>query len=229
MIYVFCDEDKQFSGSDAILRYAVVAFYQDRYNKCGKGRIRELLAGGPSLIQPIIEMLKDTNGLALLTQARIPKYSLMTGEVIYTSDVPKMVHSDFLWSISMILTIACLFPILAERRWSYKTVDVYYDPKSLTDMHRSKMSEVLQQRLKRHVKAFKRKMRQEVKFNIRRIKETPKPKNGVPFDKFQLGVWLADRLVRRYDDFVNIDNTGVIKFRDITDHCLHTNSKYEME
>lgn len=229
MIYVFCDEDKQLSGSDALLRYAAVAFDQDRYNKYGEGRIRELFVGGPSLAQPIIEILKNTNGLGLLTQARIPKDSLKEGEIICTPDVPKMAHPDFLWSISMALTIGWLFPILFKRRWSYKTVDVYHDQKSLTKIHRMKISEYLQQRLKWQARDFRRKMLQEAKFNIRRIKETPKPKHGFPFDKFQLGVWLADRLVRRYDDFVNIDNTGVIEFRDITDHCLHMNSKYEME
>lgn len=226
MIYVFCDEDKIFCGSDALLRYTAVAFYQDRYNVHGEDRIRELFSGGTSLMQPIIEMLKNTNGLALLTQARIPKDFFMEGEDICTSDIPKMALPDYWWSISMTLTIAFLFPILVKRRWTYKTVDVYSDPKSLTDTHRIKISEVLQQRLKRHVKELRKKMLQEKKFNIRRVREIRKPKAGSQYNKFQMGVWLADRIVRKYDDFAKVDNTGVIEFRDITDHCLSTFSKH---
>lgn len=226
MIYVFCDEDKKHSGSGDLFRYAAVAFNQGCYNRLGEGRIRELLTGGTSFNQRMIEILKNNNGIALLTEAQIPKDFLSAGEVICTPDIPKMALLDYLWSISMVFTIGCLFPILTKKRWSYKTVDVYYDPKSMTDIHRNKILEYLQQRLKRQVKDFRRKMNQESKFNIRRVKEIPKPKSRTQFDKFQIGVWLADRLVRKYDHLASIDDTDVIEFMDITDHCLNIFSKH---
>lgn len=219
MIYIFCDEDKNFIGSDVLLRYATVAFNQNRYNGFGNNKIRELYKGGPSIIDSIIETLKGTKGFVLITQARIPETSMLGGE-ISTADIPRMARPDFYWSLSMALSIAWLFPILNKHGWSCGTSDVYYDPKSLTEVHRSKILESLQSRLKRKVNQFLKEVGQKANCNIRRVQEVPKPKSGSPLDKFQLGTWLADRLVRNYDRLVEMDGNNVIEFRDITEHCL---------
>ena len=228
MIYIFCDEDTKLTDSDVLLRYAAVAFHQEHYNRLGENRVRELFKGGPSIIKPIIEMLKKTDGLVLIMQARIPNVYISAGEVISTADIPKMALQDFCWSLSMVFTIGWLFPILSKHRWSYGTSDVYYDPKSLTNVHRSMIKKYLQSRLKKQVNEFLKKMHQEAKCNIRRIQETPKPKSAFPLDKFQLGTWLADCLVRDYDRLVRMDGSDVIEFRDITDHCLNILSKHSI-
>lgn len=219
MIYIFCDEDKKFIGADVLLRYATVAFDQDHYNRFGKYKIGELYKGGPSIINSIIETLKGTKGFVLMTEARIPEVLISAGEVS-TADIPRMASSDFYWSLSMALSIAWLFPILNKHGWSCGTSDVYYDPKSLTEVHRSKILESLQSRLKKQVNQFLKKLGQKGKCNIRRVREVPKPKSGSLLDKFQLGTWLADRLVRNYDRLVEMDGSNVIELRDITEHCL---------
>jgi hypothetical protein len=204
-----------------------VAFQQNHYNRFGEDRTRELFKGGPSINKPIIEMLQKTNGFVLITQARIPEGFMSVGKVISTADIPNMAIRDFCWSLSMVLTIGWLFPILNKHGWLCGTSDVYYDPKSLTIVHRSMILKYLQSRLKKQVNKFLRKMYQEAKCNIRRVQEVPKPKSGSPPDKFQLGTWLADRLVRNYDRFVEMDRSDVMEFRDITEHCLNLLSKHD--
>ncbi len=73
------------------------------------------------------------------------------GKEISTSDIPRMAIGDYCWSVSMALSIAWLFPILDKHSWSCGTSDIYYDPKSLTEVHRSKILESLQSRLKKQV------------------------------------------------------------------------------
>lgn len=226
MIYVFCDEDQKASGPEIFLRYAAVAFYQDHYNRLGEGAIDKLFDGGHPQIQQIIEMLKKTDGLVLLTQARIPKSRWLAKEAINTSDIPKMTPPNFFWSVSMALTIGCLFPILTKRCWSYSTVDVYYDPKSLTAVNRTRILEYLQQKLPDQVKEFRKTMYQKVKCNIRRIQEVPKSESGSPPDKYQLGIRVADRLVRKYDLLDRINVMDLISFRDITRNCLSMYCKH---
>ena len=96
-----------------------------------------------------------------------------------------------------------------------------------TEVHRSKILESLQSRLKRQVNQFLKEVGQKANCNIRRVQEVPKPKSGSPLDKFQLGTWLADRLVRNYDRLVEIDSNDVMEFSDITNHCLNMLRKHD--
>lgn len=69
MIYIFCDEAISSDSSYWVYLYSAVAFSQRRYNNSGFSRIERLRKGGTSLLEPINEMLKATEGFALLSQA----------------------------------------------------------------------------------------------------------------------------------------------------------------
>ena len=55
-----------------------------------------------------------------------------------------------------------------------------------------------------------------VEINVLRIQEVKKSPSGSPPDKFQLGVWLADRIVRRNEEVASKKAGGSIITEDIT-------------
>jgi len=222
MLYVFCDEDISRKNSEFLYLYSAVVFYQKRFNNSGFSKIKRLTKGGPSLLKPINETLKATEGFALLSHAQVPESLLPQGAVWKTNDISGMSPKDFVWSVSMILTIAYLIQMLLERKWKFKTVDVFYDPKSLSQEHKIAVEKVLQDRLKQHVKRFLQSTNHHGRVKVRRVKAVKKSKPKTTPDKFQLGTWLADRIVRRYNKIVNMKRRNLIETKDITQDVIDT-------
>jgi len=221
MIYIFCDEAISSDSSYWVYLYSAVAFSQRRYNSVFS-RIERLRKGGTSLLEPINEMLKATEGFALLSQARVPKSLLPVDSDFQTGDIPRMSPKDFVWSLSMMFTVAYLVRIVLERRWNFKTADVFYDPKSLSKEHKCAMTKYLQDKLKLHIKHFLQNTKIDGKINVRRVEAVKKSKPKTGPDKFQLGTWLADRIVRRYSKIVNMKRRSLIETKDITQDVVDT-------
>lgn len=215
MLHIFGDEHIITETSDLVYSYCAVAFDQSRFNT-HLGSIRRLVAGGPSLLTPLTDTLREVHGFALVCHSRIHKDLLSPGEVWNTNDIPEMSPTDFVWSVSTILTIAYLIRDLLDRKWRFNTADVFYDPKSLSQEHRAAMEVVLQDRLRRHVAQFIRNTHHAGMAKVRHVKAIEKPKSGVPRDKLQLGTWLADGIVRRSERFSSRNIEGLIGKRDIT-------------
>lgn len=185
------------------------------------------MAGGPSLLTPLPDTLRDVHGFALVCHSRIDKDLLPPGEVWNTNDIPEMSPRDFVWSVNMILTIAYLIRDLLDREWRFNTADVFYDSKSLSQEHRAAMEGSLQQRLRRHVAQFIRNTHYAGEVRVRHVKAIEKPKSGAPLDKLQLGTWLADCIVRRSERFSSQNIEGLIGKRDITQDVNATLSDYK--
>jgi hypothetical protein len=222
MIYVFCDEDIKEDGSDLLYRYAAVAFSQRRFNDGGFHRIKALRESGRSLLNPINETLRATGGFALVSEARIAEKTVPTGVVWGTADIPAMLLRDFAWSLSMILTVADLIPRLLRWVLDFKTADILYDPKSLKPRHRTAVEKFLQSKLKQHIAEWLRNEDIRRRVKVRRVTAVSKPKPGEVPDKFQMGTWIADRIVRRYDRIPNIAGESLIKTTDLTQHVNDT-------
>jgi len=222
MIYVFCDEDIRNDGQDLLYRYAAVAFFQRRYNNRGFHRIEGLREGGRSLLNRINEVLGATGGFALVSEASVPEKEVPAGKTLSTNDIPEMSFRDFTWSVSMILTVACLIPELLGRLWSFKTADIYYDPKSLTKEHTTAVEWFLQNRVKQQVRRLFRNANVRPKVNVRRVMAVSKPKRGDAPGKFQLGTWIADRIVKRFDQIPDIVGESFVKTIDLTQHVNDT-------
>lgn len=215
MLYIFGDEHIIEETSDLVYSYCAVTFDQSRFNT-HLGSIRRLTAGGPSLLTPLTDTLREVHGFALVCHSRIHKDLLPSGEVWNTNDIPKMSPRDCVWSVNAILTIAYLILDLFDRKWRFNTADVFYDPKSLSQEHRAAMEESLRQRLRRYVAQFIRNNHHVGNVRVRHVKAIEKPKSGVPHDKLQLGTWLADRIVRKSERFSSQNLEGLIGKRDIT-------------
>jgi hypothetical protein len=217
MLYVFCDEDISHDSTDWRFVFSAVSFYQNKYNSA-ISTIQKLREGGGSLLKQILQALKTTEGFAFISQARVPATLLLPGADCRTPDIPRMACKDFVWSVSMLFTVATLVRLALERGWVFKAVDIFYDPKSLTREHQSAIEEVLHKRLKKYANQFVQRYDKNLgeKVNFRKAKALEKPRSGSQPDKFQLGIWLADRIVRRSDEVISKGAEGLIETENLT-------------
>ena len=178
--------------------FSAVAFYQNRFNNSGLSSVKNLRQGGKSLLPQIEQALKNNEGIALISHAVVQARFLLPGAKIKIVGIGEVARNDLVWSICMIFTIAKLGLRLLERSWVFRTIDIFYDSKSLTPQHRDSIEQYLRnnltQRLKRSVVMSNKNL--GGKINVRRIKAGEEsPGQDISPDKFQLGVWLADRMV----------------------------------
>ena len=119
----------------------------------------------------------------------------------------------------MSLTVAYLVQFTLDRGWLFRTVDVYYDPWSLTQQHQQSLEKVLHERLKHHVNKFVKSYKKILggNINVRKVKAVDKPRSRAHPNNFQLGVWLADKIVRRYDRLESSMDQSLIKTKNITE------------
>jgi hypothetical protein len=218
MLYIFCDEDIQPVGVAWHYNFSAVAFYQDRFNSSGVNSVRNLRQGGKSLLPQIEQALRNNEGMALISHTVVPADLLPKGAKIKFDDTVKVARKDVVWSQCMIATIAKLDLRLIKRSWAFKTIDIFYDSKSLTPQYRDLIEQYLRNNLTQRLKRFVARSNKNLgkKINIRIIKAVAKPQSGSPPDKFQLGVWLADRIVRRYEEVASKKAGGSIITEDIT-------------
>jgi hypothetical protein len=144
----------------------------------------------------------DNGSIALISHAVVQARFLLPGAKIKIVGIGEVARNDLVWSICMIFTIAKLDLRLLARSWAFKTIDIFYDSKSLTPQHRDSIEQYLRnnltQRLNQSAAMHDKNFGGKIK--VRRVKAVGKPRPGSPPDKFQLGVWLADRIVRRYEE-----------------------------
>jgi hypothetical protein len=216
MLYIFCDEDIQPVGTDWHYNFSAVAFYQSRFNNSGLSCIRNVRHGGKSLLPQIEQALSHNGSIALISHTVIPAELLPKGAKIKIDDTVKAALKDVVWSWCMISTIAKL--VLLDQSWTFRTIDIFYDFKSLTEHYRDSIKQYIRnnvrQRLNQSVTMFNQNL--GGKINVRRIEAVKKPQPGYPPDKFQLGVWLADRIVKSYKKGTAKKAGGLIITVDIT-------------
>ena len=202
MLYIFCDEDIQPVGTDWHYNFSAVAFYQNRFNNSGLRSIKNLKQGGKLLLPQIEQALKHNGSTALISHAVVPAELLPKGAKMKIDDTVKVARKDVVWSRCIIFTIAKLGLRLVNCSWAFRTIDIFYDSKSLGQQYRNLIEQYLQKNLTQHLYRSVAMSNKNLgkKINVRRIKAVGKPQPGSLPDKFQLGVWFADRIVRRYEE-----------------------------
>lgn len=175
---------------------------------------------GKSLLPQIEQALRNNEGITLISHAVIQARFLLPGAKIKIVDIGEVARNDFIWSICMVFTIAKLGLRLLERSWAFRTIDIFYDSKDLDlkQKNRDSIEQYLRNNVTQHLGRFIEKPDKNLsdKINVRRIQEVKKSPSGSPPDKFQLGVWLADRIVRRNEEVASKKAGGSIITEDIT-------------
>ena len=95
----------------------------------------------------IRQLLDQLQGFALLAYADLSIPQVRPGEIDGTDDIPEMKRQDNVWSQSVLAAAAAVLACLRTSGLDSAEVDLYYDPKSLTVVHRDAWERTLREML----------------------------------------------------------------------------------
>lgn len=154
------------------------------------------------VLKPICSMLESVNGAAFVGVASLEDSLYRTGEIDRTNDIPAMKRPDLIWSMSAIFVLGTLILKLLQHNREIGTVDIYFDSKNLKWAHSEAWKKTLRELVVKSAKRFawERNLAQLSKLNVRRIEPVAKADHlGDVLNKFQMGVWVGDKLCSNFD------------------------------
>jgi hypothetical protein len=162
---------------------------------------------GPDLFQtPVLKSicskLESLDGAAFVGTAILDESLYRPGEIDRTNDVSAMKRPDLIWSMCATFVLGTLILKLLQHRREIGTVDIHFDPKTLTLAHSEAWKKTLRELVVRSAKRFalERSLGQLRKLNIRRIEPVAKSNHlGDVSDRFKMGVWVAHKLCSSFD------------------------------
>lgn len=155
------------------------------------------------VLKPICSMLESVNGAAFAGVASLDDSLYRAGEIDSTNDVPAMTRPDLIWSMSAVFVLGTLILKLLQHSREIGTVDIYFDFKNLKPDHSEAWKKTLRELVVKSAKRFawERSLGQLKKLNIRRIEPVKKESHLANVkNKFQMGVWAADKLCQYFDE-----------------------------
>lgn len=193
MHYFFFDESYPSHSIDQRMVVAVWGVGQERFTRY-QPHIDNLFK--PPVLKRIESMMESLEARAAIGVATLQRGILRTGEFDGTNDVPKMARADNVWSQCVAFTTAALLAEYLIAGEPIGTVDMYFDPKDLKLEHRVAFEAALREQAVGEAKRQASKRGRDLfkKLNVRRIQAVPKPKRDEEPNKFQMGVWVADKL-----------------------------------
>jgi hypothetical protein len=197
MHYLFFDESYPRKSHGKII-LAGWAVEQDRLNRRRVG-LKEL--SKTPVLNSINEMLEDLGALAVVATAALDSALFRSGAEDGTDDVARMSRTDNIWTTCSTLLVNTLLAEFFSRGKDLATIDIYHDPKSLTSDHEEARRKALRGLVVRHAKeaSVARGNMLFKKLNIRRIESVAKPLGYLNADKFQVGIWVSDKLCSSAD------------------------------
>jgi hypothetical protein len=197
MHYLFFDESYPGNSPGKVV-FAGWAVGQDRLNRTPR-RLQEL--SRTPVLSSIDRMLEDLQAWAVVTRANLDPALFRLGDTDGTDDVARMSRTDNVWATCSTFLVSTLISGFYARREDLATVDVYHDPKSLKSAHDEARRQILRGLVVQNAKEFSAAGNSKLfkKLNIRRIESVAKPLDSLSADKFQIGVWVSDRLCSSAD------------------------------
>ena len=209
MYYLFIDESQR----ENRLSLCGLIVRQDRYTAC----IDTIsLQSQKKRLRTIHDFLGHLGGWALILRGDVGGKLSEVSHDGY-ADVQHISRRDNVWSRAVIRAIQAAVVRLERVKGEVITVvDVYHDPKSLTDDHRKAMYQyITEEAANMFRRLYQRRGARRLKdARIRRITSVEKAEKKSRPDKFQRGIQLADALLKQHD-FRETKNIEVI---DITRH-----------
>ncbi len=212
MLYVFCDESGPKHG---FLTTCAVAVSQSLYDE----RCEQIsFQSSKSHLQIIDSFLQETGGLGVVWRVDLsdpkinPELIGNKGKQLrFESSKKGLALPDHVWAISMSLAIVQTLAFYVLSGHDMTKVDIYYDRKDLTDEHKQQLHRVLQEK----VPGILEQMRKERTGKSNRltieIHEIPRAQQGQSATRFQRGVVIPDRLMRRYDEIERAESLSRIR------------------
>lgn len=212
LFYIFCDEKYLDVAGKKRFLTGYIATPQDAWNSLSKERRDLIEPSTVNQLERIKHLLDDVSGIAVVAYADIEKGLLPSGERDSTGDIPNMSRTDHIWGNAIALGLAATAKWIAIHGLLVKNIDVYYDTRSIKDGHRQALTDVVTNTLSSIIKDVNSPVGYKPKF--RRFNDTPKAKNSMPRDKFQSGIWVADRLLQEAQSVIECGDLGRIHARD---------------
>jgi hypothetical protein len=159
----------------------------------------------PPVLPRICTMLESLDAAAIAAEATLDASLYRSGEIDSTNDIPSMSRTNLIWSASATATLGTLVLHLLQYGREVGTIDIHFDPVSLTHPHSEAWQNLLRQVTVNMIKALvvERGLNSEAlkKLRIRRVVSVPKPDHrGQMSDKFSMGTWVAHKLCSHFDE-----------------------------
>jgi hypothetical protein len=190
MHYLFFDESYPAKSRGKII-FAGWVVEQDRFNR-NPNRLQDL--SKTPVLNSINEMLENLDAYAVVSTASLDSTLFRSGEDDGTDDIARMSRTDNIWTTCSTFLVNTLLAEFFGRNKDLATIDIHHDPKTLTINHNEVRCNTLRGSVVRHAKEAARNKKLFEKLNIRRIESVAKPLDYRNADKFQIGVWVSDKL-----------------------------------
>lgn len=183
----------------------------------------------PPILKQISSMLESLNGAACVSAATLDESLFRVGEIDGTDDIPSMARPDLIWSISATFALIPVIGELLRHNCEVGTIDIHFDPKSLTSPHSEAWKRLLRQSVVEYGRraALERGLHQLRKLKIRRVEPVAKAAHRLMRNKFQAGTWVADRLCSHYERLATERGCSRILTCDISEEVRRTVQQFD--
>lgn len=224
MHYLFFDEAYHHKKPGEVV-FAGWAVEQNRLNS-NPMRPQDLCR--TPVLNSIDGILRSLDAWAIVTRASLDTSLFRSGDIDGTDDVVRMSRTDNVWATCSTFLVTSLLAGYYKRREELATVDVYHDPKGLTAAHDEARRNVLRGPVVRHAKQFSISQNKRLfkKLSIRRIESVTKPSDLQSATKFQIGVWVSDRLCSSADTLEASQFSRIRSF-DMSEEVRRTIQQYD--
>jgi hypothetical protein len=224
MHYLFFDESYPRNSPGKVV-FAGWAVEQDRLNRRPM-RLQEL--SRTPVLGSIDRMLEDLQAWAVVTRANLDPRLFRSTDIDGTDDVARMSRTDNVWATCSTFLVSTLISGFYARSEDLATVDVYHDPKSLKPAHDDARRQVLRGLVVQNAKEFSTAGKSNLfkKLNIRRIESVAKPSDSLSADKFQIGVWISDKLCSSADA-ADVGQFSRIRSYDMSEEVRRTIQQFD--
>jgi hypothetical protein len=188
----------------------------------------------PPMLKRICSMFETLDASALVATAVLDESVFRVGETDATNDIPSMARPDLIWSMSATFVLGTLILQLMIRNREIGTLDIHFDPKSLTTAHSESWKSTLRQLVVKQAKQFatERRFRTNLKkLKVRRVEPVTKADHlGGDREKFLMGTWVSDKLCKlcsRVDDIESFKECSRIFGLDMSEGVRRTTQQFD--
>jgi hypothetical protein len=225
MHYIFVDEAYSRTETHTKIALASWVVEQGAWSRQVK-RLVELHKA--PVLHSIASMFDRLDARANISTADLENTLFRSGETDGTDDISRMARTDNIWSQCVIFGASGLIRDLVEAGHEVGTVDIYFDPKSLKSEHFEAIEGTFRTLVVPAARGYARARNSQMlkKLALRRIEPVKKPETGQAPDKFQAGIWVADKLCTNSDDVVR-HNSKSTRHDDISDVVRRTAQQFD--
>ena len=173
-------------------------------------------------------LLDQTGGFCLLAYADFPAVLISRGEIDGTDDIPRMTRRDNAWMQSVVSLAAAALACMRTSGVNVGVIDLFYDPKSLTALHRSSFEELFRKTLTDIARedSITHEIMEAPGLVFRDVQQVPKGHKNQARDHRQNGIEVAHHLCSKLDELLR-ERSERIVVRNHTDVICKMIAKFE--